>query len=259
MQTTGRPNSTYTYFFDQFLREKKYELEVHRIEARILELGLNGKIEKLSVLTSAREILETAISRGAATIVAVGNDHTLSKVVDIVAGKNVTLGFIPVGEPHETADMLGIPVGVGACDVLSHRIISKLDVGEVNGEQHFLFSIAIPSNQVDIECDGKYTVRTDAESGQFSIQNFGIGASRVYNPADGKLETVVMREKRGLFSFGSRSFEEEGVFPAKSVKVSSRGERLSLLLDGTTVVKTPVTVKVAAKKLSVIVGKGRQF
>lgn len=259
MQTTGRANSTYTYFFDQFLREKKYEAEVHRIEARILELGLNGKIEKLSALTSAREILHTAISRGAKTIVAVGNDHTLSKVVDIIAGEDVTLGFIPLGEPHDTADMLGIPIGAHACDVLSHRIVMKLDIGEVNDQQHFLFSVAIPSNQVEIECDGKYTVRTEAATGQFAIHNFGMPGGRVHNPSDGLLETVIMRQKRGMFAFGHRSFEEEGVFPVKRVKISSNGDAQNLLLDGTTIVKTPATVKIAQKKLRVIVGKGRQF
>ncbi|MFA6511941.1 MAG: diacylglycerol kinase family protein [Patescibacteria group bacterium] len=259
MQTTGRANSTYTYFFDQFLREKKYETDVHRIESRILELGLNGKIEKLSVLTSAREMLKTAISRGAQTIVAVGNDHTLSKVVDIIAGEKVILGFIPVGDPHETADMLGIPTGVSACDVLSHRIIMELDMGEVNDLQHFLFSVEIPSNLVEIECDGKYTVRTKAEGGQFSIHNFGLPGGRVHNPADGLLETVITRSKKGMFSLGSRRFEEEGVFPVKKVKVSCAGDAQNLLLDGTTIVKTPATVKISAKKLKIIVGKGRQF
>lgn len=259
MQGVNSSTATYTYLFDQFLRDKRYEAEVNRIESRILELGLNGKIEKLSALKNVKEILRTAVARGSDTIVAVGNDHTLSKVVDVVAGERITLGFLPVGSPNDTAALLGIPRGVSACDVLSQRIIANMDIGQVNDDQHFLFSVEIPSNDVEIECDGKFRVSTDAENGKFMIQNLGsVGGAR-RNPSDGKLETVVVRQRSGFLPFGRRGFDEEAVLPMKRATIHSRGDRLSLVLDGTNVVKTPATVTVAPKKLRVIVGKGRQF
>jgi len=45
-------------------------------------LGLNGKIIRLGLLENINEAVENEIKRGAKTIVAVGSDKTVHKIMD---------------------------------------------------------------------------------------------------------------------------------------------------------------------------------
>ncbi|MBI4092432.1 MAG: hypothetical protein HY420_00740 [Candidatus Kerfeldbacteria bacterium] len=249
----------YYYLFDSQLADRKYEPLLNRIEFRLIELGLNGRMDRLSVLKNMRDLIETAIKRGAETIVIVGNDAAVAKAVSIVAQYDVTLGIIPVGQPSRIAQALGLPEEEAACDALSKRIVRTIDLGRVN-DQYFLFSLDVPAQVVTVECDGLYRVSLTGLPRPFSICNFGPREEvrAACNPQDGVLEAVIDDRPSG-WSWFRKGTSLETVLPLKRAKISSGGISIPLTLDGQTVVKTPVTVEVAPKKLRVIVGKGRQF
>lgn len=253
----------YVYLYDSFVTGKKYEAELARVETRIAQLGLRGPTEKLSILKNVRGIVRDAVRRGAETFVVVGNDDTMAKVVSLIAQEPMTLGFIPLGPKQGTAELLGIPVGEAACDILSKRLIRELDLGKVN-DVYFLFSLELPKAPAQLECDSQYVVSaTDARMG-LRICNVGYGVgtnatlARLCDPQDGVLEAVVTRKERGLLFWGERE-ATDSVFPIRRARIHSPSESLSLLLDGQTVVKTPATVEVAPRKLRVIVGRKRKF
>lgn len=249
----------YYYLFDSKLADKKYESIVNRIEFRIIELGLNGRIDRLSILKNMRELIETAIKRGAETIVVVGDDAAVAKAVSIVAPYKVTLGTIPVGERHRIARALGIPEGEAACDILSKRIVKTIDLGRVN-DQYFLFSLDVPANEVTLECDGRYRISIMGLPRSFSICNFQPEQSwSSCSPVDGVLEAVIEEVPAGWFPFARRPANHGTVVPLKKAKIISPASSIPLTLDGQTIVKTPATVEVAPKKLRLIVGKHRQF
>ena len=122
----------YFYLYDAFLRDKKYERTLAKIEGRLLELNILGKSEKLTLLKSMRDVVKNAIKRGAETIVVVGDDQTVSKIMTYVADEDIILGIIPIGHNTQLASSLGIPQGIAACDILSSRIVERIDLGKAN-------------------------------------------------------------------------------------------------------------------------------
>lgn len=247
----------YFYLYDSYLREKKYEGVLVRIEARLLELGIQGKSEKLTVLKSMKEVVQSAIKRGAETIVVVGNDTTFSRIVDIIADENVVLGYISVGEPNILARHLGIPQAEKGCDLLSQRIIKRIDVGRANDAYFVSFLTIAPGKQLYLECEG-YSIEPIGTH-SISIYNFG---EQGKDPHDGVLELVIQQtqdeRKKGLFS-KAKDETDATLLPIRTMKIKSYAASLPAHADGQTVVKTPLTVSVIPKKLQLIVGKHRTF
>lgn len=249
----------YYYLFDSSLADKRYAAVVNRIEFRIIELGINGRMDRLSVLKNMRELIDTAVKRGAETIVIIGDDAAIAKAVSIVAQYKVTLGIIPVGERLHIAQALGIPEGEAACDVLSKRVVRTIDLGKAN-DQYFLFSLDIPAQDITVECDGHYRVSLLGMPRPFSICNFSperFGAGTC-SPEDGMLEAIISEAPGGWNPFRKKE-AAESVFPLRKARINCASASVPLTLDGETVVKTPTLVEIAPRRLRVIVGKDRQF
>src|SRR5680860_1199287 len=130
----------HVYIYDDYVSTKKYDTTLAHIETRITDLGLNGKIIRLDVMKNVAEAVASEIKRGAKTIVAVGNDKTINKIINSItlfAIRNQTevdipLGLITVGDKgNSIAPALGIESGEKGCDSLSARRIAKLDLGLV--------------------------------------------------------------------------------------------------------------------------------
>ncbi|MBI5466994.1 MAG: hypothetical protein HY975_02150 [Candidatus Kerfeldbacteria bacterium] len=244
----------YFYVFDNFLQDRRYESDVAAVETRLAQLGIQGRSEKITILKNIQEAVTTAIKRGATTVVAVGNDSTVSKVLPQVVEHNVTLGLIPIGPEQTIAGYLGIPAGAKAAEVLSRRVIRRLDLGEAN-DQLFLLNLAAPAAAA-VTCDNKYTVTSRDPDGQLVITNFnrGVGSGR---PDDGRLELVVERgEQRG---WGNRRRGFQGsIFPFTKAKITCTGSP-TVVLDGQRAIKPPVLVTVVPHRLEVIVGPQRSF
>src|SRR3989344_4911991 len=117
----------YYYLYDPQLSDKKYNNIIARIETRLTDLGINGKINRLSFLKNINQVLAEEIKRGVKTIIIVGDDKTIGQVINLIADFNVTIGVIPIGPNNNIARLLGLPSEESACDVISSRIIKKID------------------------------------------------------------------------------------------------------------------------------------
>jgi diacylglycerol kinase family enzyme len=246
----------YTYIVEAGLAIRKHEQGLARIESRVVELQMPGRFEKLSILKSLKEIIADAVKQQSKTIVLVGSDKLINTAVSIIAEFDATLGIIPLGEPTNIAKILGIPYGVDACDVLSSRIVKRIDLGKVSN-RYFLFGINVPdSRNLTMECDGRFQVSAVAPS-EVLISNFGPQS----NPLDGQLEVIVTPSaSEGFFSrLKKTSYSQASVFPFKKLTIRTAGESLPIFEDGQAIVKTPTTIEVAPKKLKIIVGKQRRF
>lgn len=254
------------YLYDSFLNNKKYESVLTRIENRLIDLGINGKIEKMSVLKSVPEAIESSIKSGADTIVAVGNDKTFAKVVSYIARQNgIAFGFVPV-EEGAISRMLGIPSGEKACDVLSARLIEKIDLGKANN-YYFFSTLNIPESQdVTLECNGgHFKIHSINKSNTIQICNLTFTSvaeskepGKISNPQDGLLEAIFIPTTTGFMGKDRPDFQNRSVFPIRKIKIKSN-DSVSLIADGEIVVKTPATVQVVPRKLKLIVGKERRF
>lgn len=256
----------YYYIYDTFLNDKKYSITLQRIESRLMSLGINGRAERMTLLKSMREIISDAVKKGATTIVAVGNDETVSKIVNFLPNISVTLGIIPMGEHNDIAASLGIPTGESACETLSSRIIEHIDVGKAN-DCYFISSLSVPAQGEVVFDWGSYQVKPLSAQNNITICNFhsdknesGTMPTHTCNPHDGVLEAIFAEpQERSWWAFSKKHYSSASVFPFTKIKIKCSSECLPIVADGQTTIKTPVTVEVVPKKLKVIVGKNRMI
>lgn len=250
----------YYYIYDEFVQDKKYEREVLKIENRLTDLGIYGKVARLALFKHADELVRDEVKRGVKTVVVIGNDRTLSKVLDVVAELGVTVGIIPLGTENHVADLLGIPEGIAACDVLSTRIIETVDVGTLNGKR-FLTSVMIPKTTAEITCEGNYSIRPTIP-GSIEICNMGFDGrsseSVRSNPKDGVLDTVikVMTNRGGKFI--KKMKMGKTTLALKSLAIRSI-KPIKVYADGAEIEGTDFTIGLEPLNLKVITGKTRQF
>ena len=253
----------YLYLVDQHLHPGKTATTLARIESRLIELGINGKMEKLSVLKSVKELVQDQVREGMKTVVAIGTDALLRQLIAVAAPLNLVVGFIPLGSPIHLAKVFGMLEAADACDVLSARIIKKVDMGKVN-HHYFFSSLEIEHPAVRMTCDGKYQIHIRSDEPQISVCNFGnifhgaFGREDLSNPCDGYLEVVIRRSRRRSF-FNGDAAERDSVFPFKKLTIHAQRESVKLVADHEQVVSTPATVEVVPQKLKIIVGKSRWF
>ncbi len=178
---------SHVYIYDEFLGERKYERVLALIESRLALLDLQGAVARLSSLRGTREIVSSLVKDGVTTVVIVGDDRTVDKVMWFLPELSVTVAFIPVRVPQETAKLLGIPMGMAACDVLAARHVEALDVGTLN-DRFFLVEVFVPQSVAWVEVPGQFTVRA-VKGGSISIKNLGADAH------DGLLELSILPQQ----------------------------------------------------------------
>lgn len=251
----------YVYLYDNFLRQKKYDSVIKAVETRLTDFGIAGKIIRLQNFTDAKVIVEDEIKKGATGVVIVGNDATFGYVLSRAATCDILFGFLPIGPNNTIAGVLGIPVGVDACDVLSRRRKVKLDVGWFNN-RYFVSKLHIPPSKITIEYDEKFKVSTKnlVELVVCNLQPFEWKdrGSKGYtiHPQDGKLEAFLRPVSgRGIFK---EKFEEPSIFPFQEMIVSSRKPFL-VEADGKQSKETKIKIKLARKRIEMVVGKERRF
>ncbi len=246
----------YLYIYDSFLNDKKYSDLLIAIEKRITDLGIKGKVARLSVLKNMKELITDGVKDGVQTVVAIGNNQTFAKVINIVADLNVTLGLIPVDNKSTLAKILGVPPGVLACEVLASRIVKKIDLGKINNN-YFITGAEVVNGDVIIEYDD-FKITPVAEDSRINLYNFASDPQfNNSNPIDGILETVITPLKKTLF--GKKSITQT-VLPFTKIKMSSNSdEQVSIMIDEQIIIKTPAEVSVVPEKLKVIVGSERHF
>jgi diacylglycerol kinase family enzyme len=264
----------YFYLYDGFLQDKKYSKLLGEIEARLIDLSIQGKTARLHMLHNMKEMISDEIKRGAGTVVVLGDDKTVTKAINAIADLNITLGIIPIGENNILADYLGIPFGLLACDVLSKRVKEKIDVAKVNSN-YFAFYLKALSPYIKIVSqNGEYAISPIKNNVEIYICNFkpkelaeeALNQPSFFVPQDGRLEAVIkgisntsLLEK--ILFKNSENIGDCTILPFTTIRLeaSVADQDVRLMLDGDKIIKPPVTIMVLPNKVSVIVGKSRGF
>lgn len=256
----------YYYIYDSFVGKKKYERTRAQIETRLTDLGISGRIGRLTILTNFKELVKNGMNKGAKTIVLVGNDETVSRALNSLADQKVTLGIIPIGDlsDNKIARILGIPPTKPACDILANRIIKKIDLGRIN-RNYFLCSAQLTANNLTIECGKKFSINALKSNNQINIYNLPLLAENqlpiknlASTPLDGILEAVITPRFNPIVRLFKKTRPQQSLFPIKKITIHN-DKKTSILLDGCKIVDTPAIVEVVPQKLKVIVGKERMF
>jgi len=246
------------FVYDSFLNQKKYDRLLARVETRITDLGLNGKISRLSATRNVPETITNELKRGAKTIIAVGNNKTINQIINSLAGSQIPLGIIPIGEDNnDIAKSLGIESAEAACDILSARLLTKLDLGLAN-QTYFLSNVSINNQGTVIDMNKNYTIET-TEKGLIYVFNLigeqiKLPPKVKFIPDDGLLELVVNTHANKKFFTRQ---DHQSIFKIK--KITIHNLKHQLILDGSVPLTAPAEITVVKKHLNVIVGKNRNF
>ena len=84
------------------------------------------------------ELVESALSSGAKTLVAMGDDETFQELLQIIAGKkDIVLGFLPLVKNSVIASVLGLGSLEDACRAIAQRRTEQFDLGQINRNYFF--------------------------------------------------------------------------------------------------------------------------
>ncbi|EKD32827.1 MAG: hypothetical protein ACD_76C00139G0001, partial [uncultured bacterium] len=194
----------------------------------------------------ADELVRDEAKRGIKTVVVVGNDKTLRKVLNAVVDLDLALGMIPIGENNSIAKMFGIPHGESACDVIAARNLRRIDVGNLNGRR-FIAGVLIPESRVVMKCDGKFTVEPES-TGEIEVKNL------LSDQLDGAFETEI-RSKAGSFL---RRNVKQSILRLRKIAIRTAGA-VCAIADGEKVESDKFDISIEPAKLSVIIGRDRAF
>ncbi|PLX27247.1 hypothetical protein C0583_04395 [Candidatus Parcubacteria bacterium] len=257
----------HVYIYDSFVVEKKFDSQIAKIETRLTDLGLNGKIIRLGLLQSLKESVHNEIKKGAKTIIVVGGNAILHKIVNAVISfytendyaQIVPIGIIPIENKNSSfAQKLGIPVGADACNILSARRIEELDVGKINNK-FFLGEAIIQTEDTSVNVDGSYTIEIN-EAGEIAVVNmldqFKLPDNFPSNAQDGHLDFCINTSSSNkLLSLGKKT-NTPSIFNFQELTISNK-KGSQITIDNVEQVDTPATINLASKKLRIIVGKER--
>jgi len=243
----------HVYIYDEYLNKNKYNRAINRLEIRLTDLGLNGKIIRLEAIKNIKSAIANEIKLGSKTIVAVGNNQTVNRIIGAIIEadsygdfqQKTLLGIIPIGDDNSIADSFGIKNADDACNILLARRVEKIDIGSA-GENYFLNQSTIESQGTVLEINN-YTIESQ-ERGKISIINLLSDKKETVksNPHDGRLEVLIRTRKK-----------DQTFLTTKTLKIHNPNYKL--IVDDVVEIDTPVEINIRSGKLNVIVGKDRLF
>ena len=258
----------YFYLYDSCLAEKKYTKTVDKIENRLTDLGIAGKNIRLTILKSVKEIVQESLEKDAQTIVVVGEDQSFAQLAVAAAelDSQVTLGFIPTNPNSNLAKIFGLPPDETSADIISARLIKKIDLGKINN-QYFLFSAKFNNHNTVLYCNDSYQI-TPLSIKKIKIVNLDFLQvpktdsnselkEMVSNPYDGLLEILASRPFGFSLPFFKKKEKRDSLFYVEKIRVESKKDEIQVLIDQNKIIKTPVLIEVVPEKIRVIVGRER--
>ena len=132
-----------------------------RLKASLKQLKIDGEFAKTLGPGDALKITQTALEKGATTLVAVGGGETVNEVIASVhktGHPEVAIGIVPTGKQNWLAKYLGINSWREAAEVLAARRIMEYKLMTVNDEVfiHFLNLAAHVPQPEEEETEAKW-------------------------------------------------------------------------------------------------------
>ncbi|HNX10563.1 MAG TPA: diacylglycerol kinase family protein [bacterium] len=240
------------FIYDDFL--KRHTKKVSQIEASLHNLNLSGKIIYLGGIKKIDDLIKAEISTGARNIIAVGNNRTISKIlnvimtVDVKTLNSLSLGIIPVGENNSIAASWGVNSEKNAAHIILARRVEKLDVAYAN-DDCFISGAQIKAKGTTLKIKD-FTI-DPIKNGQISLFNIlpqkcsskNISA----NPQDGLLDLYI-----------DTGNKKPSFFAVKELEIETSNKE-KLILDEAIETELPAKIGIIGHRLNIIVGRDRTF
>jgi hypothetical protein len=243
--------SSFAYVFDERLADRKYEREMSRLEAELASHSIGGRIARLTLFRKPKETLEDLVRDGAKYIVFVGDDSTMLDMMGSLPELDATFGVLPFFGESKLAPLLGMKSGMEGVPLLATRLSTEVDVGVV-GDRYFLTDVIIPDTRAELDVEGRFRLRP-TEGGTIIVANLVEQSSR-----DGLLDVAVR------VAAPPARFPWQRAIPSPETRLQLvRGDirsdqPVTLTVDGQALQGTNFGIGIKAKKMKLLVGKGRK-
>lgn len=246
----------YYYIFEQ--PRNSADRKTHdKVRIALENSGIFGEISVASPARSADELTEMGFNKGATTIVAVGSDRHINKIVNTIKllerglNRNVVLGVIPVDDGSSIKERLRLNGLEDACDALKKRRYTTVTLGYIEGVRYFLTTAEMHSSmpvKVSIRADRWQSAHEITDLVIFSDLTFSFYNSMGAKKGLGRLMSWMTGSKSGA--------DEASIFHGRTLQVSS-GVILPVTIEGETVTKTPFIVYKMPRALKVIIKRDK--
>lgn len=249
----------YIYLYDALLKQRQYERVLSNLETQLIDLGISGKIVRLSSLLSPRQIIQEEQRRNKEmkTVVVVGDDAAFTKIVGQAADLPVIFGWVPVGAKTDLAERFGLPYGAAVAQILSRRRVVALDVGQFN-QYFFIDYCRVPLARISMAMDGSMNITAEAQRMECSIWNIPPSDKKIMppgytpSPLDRQLEIVLQPiEKSGLFG---KRLAPASIFPFREVRLRLE-KPAPVVLDGQIFKENQITIRLMSNPVKIIVDR----
>ncbi|MCW1930329.1 MAG: hypothetical protein KIH62_003355 [Candidatus Kerfeldbacteria bacterium] len=239
----------YVYLYDKATKDPHYESMLAAIETRLIEFGMNGKVERLTVYKDLDRVIEQHVKKGARTVVAVGDDATLRGAMQACWNHDVTIGFIPL-KKTVWADRLRLPVGVEAVDVLSKRLTRSLSVGLTKNFPILEECDFTATADAWVRCDDEFTITFTQDS---LCRIINESTQDIDNEEHARMFRIVVTPLKN--SRFKKKKHTESTFFTRSCMVSTSTNAIPLSIDGVHEIQSPAELTLYRKHLDIVVGK----
>lgn len=264
----------YYYLIDpKGYRGKRFEYDQTRLLSLVTEYHVAGEVARATPLRTVEDLALTALSHGVKTLVVIGGDETFTKVLRVVYGKSITLGFIPLDPESEVAQVFGIGESAeDAVGVIAKRLVEPVDVVRV-GTEFFISAVRFDTTYgCELMVDESYRISADGIGGKIiNAQVVPINSSTpqklVADAKDRKIELVLAGKLSRLQSWRYRKFIEAHVYESLPGSTVLHAQHIAILspegmpvyVGQTAIAKAPVDVVVTDYSLRCVVGRNRRF
>lgn len=219
-------------------------------------LGIAGETVSPSPARTIEELASLGIVKGYSTIVAIGSEKIVNKVVTALINqtinKEVALGIIPDDYNSNLAKRLGVSDLNEACQALKLRKLETIDACAVSPNKYFLTQASIETNRVR-----EVYVTLDSTQAGLPFRKITLKPGLVIEVEDwGKKESFLIKFFNKLFG---KQVEEKDIFSSffksDTVRFDSPKGTLSLMADGEIIAKSPIIAHNQPKALKIIVAR----
>jgi len=239
----------YYYIFEQ-PRNARERADFEKIRDIAREFSISGEVSQASPARSPEELVQIAIEKNYTTIVGIGDDAHINKIVGAILNANVTyplaLGIISTDPNSLLHERWGFTSPQEACETLKFRKLEKFTIGLIEPNIYYLTSARI-------ECPKptRIILEVDHWKAEAIIDRMEV-SNNLYILLERYIKEKSLIKSAYNWLIGKDNISaDQSIFKGKIIKIDS-AEPLPVLVGDNIVAKTPVNIYRKINALNII-------
>jgi len=221
-----------------------------RIRDIVREFGISGEMTQASPARSPEELAKMGLEKGNTTIIAVGSDTHVNKIVSQVVKEPPNFAFalgIVATEPNSLLyERWGFKKPDDACEMLKFRRLVKFDVGLIEPDHYFLTSARI-------ECKKPTRINLEVDHWKATaiVNRVEISGNLYILLERFMKERSIIKSALNFLKGEVAAVADRSIFRGRIIRISSL-ELLPVYVGDEVVAKTPVNIYRKLNALNII-------